>query len=248
MSEERKMLEAEKKSLCHEKEMLLGDLAECRSVIASLKKENSGLNTSLAVMTEESKKLKDHEEFLAQEFERLSTELVVFQGKVSIQHQERVKLEAELKEAMSRLEQMAEENILLHSSLEIYKARVAETDSWQSQLSSVGTGSKSHIQTAATDSSMENSMKEDTEAALAFEAKVNTDDHEPEDSPLTLTESMELLDPHFVAKEQLSCLRYVLQALAQNAEHVDAVIKEESSRCKAAIGACGELLRLKLKL
>ncbi|KMS99407.1 hypothetical protein BVRB_2g045300 [Beta vulgaris subsp. vulgaris] len=298
MTDERKKFEEEKDYLFHEKEMLSEDLADCRRVIVDLQQVNSGLNTSLAVFTEESKKLKDHEEFLAHEFERLSTELVVYQDKVSIQHQEHVQLEAELKEAMSRLEQMAEENIFLHSSLEIYKARVADTDSRQFQLSSVGTRS-----------SAENSLKGDDEAALqsvapaggefdgislvelpsgysegssimrgcleeaekimqklekavdymhshsvslsrssgkgvskliqAFESKGNVDDNESEENPTI--ESVGPLDPYVAAKEQISCLGNVLQALVQNVKHVDTLVMDENNRCKAAVVTCGQL-------
>ncbi|XP_056691730.1 trans-Golgi network-localized SYP41-interacting protein 1 isoform X2 [Spinacia oleracea] len=314
VTDERKKFEEEKVLLSHEKEMLLGDLADCRRVILTLQQENSGLNTSLAVLIEESKELKDHEEFLVQEFGRISTELVYYQDKMSMQYQEHVQLEAELREAMSRLEQISEENIVLRSSLEIHKARIAEIDSSQIQLSSVGTGSRTDIQIADTGDSVENFATEDTEAGLpsvspaagngsdatslselqsgfsegtltlkryleeaeklmqklekevdgmhshsvslsrlsgkntapgvskliqAFETKANSDDHEPEER--LSTESVGLLDPYFAAKEQISCLGDVFQALAQNVENVDALIMDESSRCKAAIVACGEL-------
>lgn len=314
VTDERKKFEEEKESLFHEKEMLSVDLADCKGVIASLLQENSCLNTSIAVLTEECKELKDHEEFLAQEFGRLSTELVVYQDKVSMQHQEHVLLEGELEQARSRLEQMAEEKIVLHSSLEIHKARIAEADRRQIQLSSVGTGSRIHISTTDTDSCVENSMKEDAEASLlsvasaagvlsdgtslrelrssfsegalvlkryleeaesmmqklekavdgmhshsvslsrssgknaapgvskliqAFESKANIDDLGPEESPST--ERVGTLDPYVTAKEQISCMGDVLQALAQNVKYVDATIMQESSHCKAAMAACGEL-------
>ncbi|XP_021762130.1 golgin subfamily A member 4-like isoform X2 [Chenopodium quinoa] len=313
VTDERKKFEEKKEVLFHEKEMLSGDLADCRGVIATLQHENSGLNTSLAVLIEENKELKDHDDFLVQEFGKLSTELVVYQEKVSMQHQEHVQLEAELREAVSRLELMAEENIALHSSLNIHKARIDETDTREVQLSSVGIGSRPPLQTADTDSSAENFAKEDPEAASpsvapaagdvsdaslceiqsgfredaitikgyleeaekmmqklekevdsmhshsvslsrssgknaapgvskliqAFETKASVDDQGPEESPST--ESIGLFDPYFAAKKQISSLAGIFQALAQNVEHVDALIMEESSRCKAAVVARGEL-------
>ncbi|XP_021755577.1 golgin subfamily A member 4-like isoform X2 [Chenopodium quinoa] len=312
VTDERKKFEEEKEVLFHEKEMLSGDLADCRGMIATLQHENSGLNSSLAVLIEENKELKDHGDFLVQEFGKLSIELVVYQETVSMQHQEHVQLEAELREAVSRLELMAEENIALHSSLNIHKARIHETDTREIH-SSVGIGSRTHFRTADTDSSAENFAKEDPEAASlsvasaagdvsdaslcniqsgscegaltikgyleeaekmmqklekevdsmhshsvslsrssgkntapgvskliqAFETKASVDDQGPEES--SLTESIGLLDPYFAAKKQISSLAGILQALAQNVEHVDALFMEESIRCKAAVVACGEL-------
>ncbi|XP_057540848.1 trans-Golgi network-localized SYP41-interacting protein 1 isoform X3 [Amaranthus tricolor] len=314
MVEDRKRFEEENELHFHEKEMLLGDLADCRSEIAALQLEKSDFDSSLSILTKENKKLKDHEEFLAQEFERLSTELVVYQDQVSMQHQGNLQLEAELKEALLRLEQMAEENIILHSSLEIYKAKVAEIVGRQIQLSDVGTGSRVHIRTSDTGCSVETSEKEDTEISLsvgpttgdvsdgtflselrssfsggdlvlkgyleeadkiiqklekavdgmhshsvslsrsyeknaaagvskliqAFESKTNVDDPVTDESP-SVTESVGPLDPYFSVKDELVSLRNVLQALAQNVEHVDSLIMEEISRYKAAIISCREL-------
>ncbi|CAO2820425.1 unnamed protein product [Amaranthus hypochondriacus] len=315
MVEDRKRFEEENELHFHEKEMLSGNLAVCRSEIAALQLEKSDFDTSLSILTKENKKLKDHEEFLAQEFERLSTELVVYQDKVSMQHQGNLQLEAELKEALLRLEQMAEENIILHSSLEIYKAKVAEIVGRQIQLSDVGTGSRVYIRTSDTGCSVETSEKEDTEISLlsvapttgdasdgtslpelrssfsggalvlkgyleetdkiiqklekavdgmhshsvslsrsygknaaagvskliqAFESKTNVDDPVTDESP-PVTESVGPLDPYFSVKDELGSLRNVLQALAQNVEHVDSLIMEENSRYKAAMISGREL-------
>ncbi|KAL9239794.1 hypothetical protein vseg_014081 [Gypsophila vaccaria] len=126
--------------LIQDKEVLSGDLVDCRHQLTVLQHEKSDLTRSLAVMNEEHKKQMDHEEeSVIQEIERLSAELVVYKDKLWIQHQEKMQVEADLGEAMIRIEQLAEENIILQSSLEIYKTKLS--DGRHIQVSSAGVGS-----------------------------------------------------------------------------------------------------------
>ncbi|KAK9698217.1 hypothetical protein RND81_08G089400 [Saponaria officinalis] len=129
--------------LNQDKEGLSGDLVDCRHQLTVLQHENSDLTRRVAVMNEEHEKQMDYEESIIQEIERLSAELVVFQDKLWIQHQEKMQVEADLGEAMLRIEQLAEENIILQSSVEIYKGKLS--DGRHMHVSSAGVGSMTQM-------------------------------------------------------------------------------------------------------
>ncbi|KAF3446503.1 hypothetical protein FNV43_RR11682 [Rhamnella rubrinervis] len=128
VTKEIKKLEGEKEHLYCENDRLLIELAECKDIVSALQIENANLKGSLALVTEERVKLEDDKKYFALENERLSSELLVLQEQLSIEHEERMRVEVDLKEVKMRLEQIMEENISLTSSLEMYKARMLEAN------------------------------------------------------------------------------------------------------------------------
>lgn len=134
VTEEIKKLEEEKEHLFHENEKLAVDLASCKGLTTTLQVERDNLNESLAFVTQERSNLEKDKGYLNLENERLNSHLLVLQEQLSTEHGERMKVEVDLKEMTMHLEQLTEENILLHSTLEIFKAKIREMNSQQSQI------------------------------------------------------------------------------------------------------------------
>ncbi|XP_074296166.1 uncharacterized protein LOC141623914 isoform X2 [Silene latifolia] len=152
--------------LVQDKEVLSDDLVDCRHQLMPLQHENNDLSRSLPAMNGEHKKQIDHDESVIEEIERLSVELVVFQDNFLIQHQKNGQLEVYLGEALSQIEQLAEENIILQSSLEIYKAKISEADGRHIHISSAGMGSVAHTKLADGCSSEQISAKDDAKTVI----------------------------------------------------------------------------------
>ncbi|XVE97275.1 hypothetical protein REPUB_Repub03eG0006000 [Reevesia pubescens] len=129
MMEERMKLVEEKEFLAHGNDKAALDFEECKDLLAALQVEKSNLNGNLALVTEERKKLEEDKEYFVHENERLASELLVLQEQLTAKRGEHLQLEAELKEVSVHLEKLMEENSFLHASLEVYKAKLVETDS-----------------------------------------------------------------------------------------------------------------------
>ncbi|KAK8351972.1 hypothetical protein V6Z12_A05G067100 [Gossypium hirsutum] len=129
MTEERMKLEEEKELLALGKEKTAIDLEEYKDLLAALQVEKSNLNGNLALVTEERKKLNEEKEYFVHENKRLASELLVLQEQFATKHGQHIQLEAELKEVTVRLEKLIEENNFLNASLDLHKAKIAESES-----------------------------------------------------------------------------------------------------------------------
>ncbi|KAH1067231.1 hypothetical protein J1N35_032218 [Gossypium stocksii] len=129
MTEERMKLEEEKELLALGKEKTALDLEEYKDLLAALQVEKSNLSGNLALVTEERKKLDEEKEYFVHENKRLASELLVLQEQFATEHGQHKQLEAELKEVTVRLEKLIEENNFLNASLDVHKAKIAESES-----------------------------------------------------------------------------------------------------------------------
>ncbi|KAJ4834037.1 hypothetical protein Tsubulata_049122, partial [Turnera subulata] len=136
VTEERKNFESEKESLATSNEKVSVELTDCKGMLEAQQIENRNLNAELALVIEERKKFEEDKRFAIHENERLSSELLARHERSAEYDEERIRFESELKEVKMRLEQLMEENMLLSSSVDMYKAKVREIDTAQPQVSS----------------------------------------------------------------------------------------------------------------
>ncbi|XP_048227937.1 trans-Golgi network-localized SYP41-interacting protein 1 isoform X4 [Ricinus communis] len=133
-----KKFEKEKESCANGNEKLSIELSDFKDLMESLQVENVNLRVELAIATEDRMKLEEDKDYSVHEMERLSSELLVLRERLTKDHGDFKQLEFELKEVITRLEQLTEENMFLKSSLEIHKAKIKEINDMQAQRSSVG--------------------------------------------------------------------------------------------------------------
>ncbi|XP_010273596.1 PREDICTED: centromere-associated protein E isoform X2 [Nelumbo nucifera] len=97
--------------------VLLAELDELKSLVASLQKENTNLNGSVTSLKEENEKLQEGKMHVVHENEKLSADLVDHQEQLVKERGKYMQLEVDLKEAIARLEQVTVENTNLNGSL-----------------------------------------------------------------------------------------------------------------------------------
>lgn len=143
VTEEGKNFVQENKNLAHENDMLAKELAD-------LKLQVPNLSGSFISSTDEKKNFLEEKDYLFHENEKLLKDLADCRTLVSALQaenadlnqrlasvtEERNKLQLALKEAALRLEELTEENLFIHSSLDIYEAKLTEIKDSHVQLSS----------------------------------------------------------------------------------------------------------------
>ncbi|XP_042498874.1 centromere-associated protein E isoform X2 [Macadamia integrifolia] len=162
VTEERKKIEQENEYLTHENDKLLTQLIDHQKQLAveqvkhmqlevNLEDAIARLNqltdeciclsssrdihkVNLISAIEERKKLEEEKMDFVHQNEKLSAELVDHQDRLATRQCELLQLEVDLKEAIARQEQLAEENIFLSSSLDVHKAKIKEIDNRHMQL------------------------------------------------------------------------------------------------------------------
>ncbi|CAI0438718.1 unnamed protein product [Linum tenue] len=108
-------------------------LEEEKVRLVALRVENTDLNENLVLLKEQHKKLEDDNMNMIHENEGLRSEVLGLHATLSNHQVEHMQLEAEMQEMALRLEQLATENKSLLSSLDVYKAKVAEVSDTQVQ-------------------------------------------------------------------------------------------------------------------
>lgn len=182
VTDERLKVEEETRFLSAKNQKLSVDLADCRCLMNTLEEENYKLNANLADLREGIQMIEEMKESLVHENERLSNEVSVYQERLSEEHAQFMQLEDDLKKDRLLHEQLMEENIVLSSTLEIYKGKIAEISGRDSNSSSqvgfVGTQAWSCANVANADDLQNTPKRTVIEALSSVASKPALDDSE----------------------------------------------------------------------
>lgn len=110
----------------HETEKLFAELIEYKVIAETLQQENSNFNISLALLAEERKELTEEKEIAVYDKEKASADLALCKSLMSGKKLELEEAINNLKEAALHLERLTEENLLLTSTMDIFKAMMKE--------------------------------------------------------------------------------------------------------------------------
>ncbi|KAG4198028.1 hypothetical protein ERO13_A05G063400v2 [Gossypium hirsutum] len=238
MTEERMKLEEEKELLALGKEKTAIDLEEYKDLLAALQVEKSNLNGNLALVTEERKKLNGEKEYFVHENKRLASELLVLQEQFATKHGQHIQLEAELKEVTVRLEKLIEENNFLNASLDLHKAKIAESESRAthnvkagSQVKNLDAVSGVHENATEQEHSCQIPWKRDPELSTVVLEKALPDDFGGLSLALHEQEIFDESSGFLVLKELLKEAERILQNLGMAIEqiHSHSVSLQQSS-------------------
>ncbi|PPS09318.1 hypothetical protein GOBAR_AA11301 [Gossypium barbadense] len=238
MTEERMKLEEEKELLALGKEKTAIDLEEYKDLLAALQVEKSNLNGNLALVTEERKKLNEEKEYFVHENKRLASELLVLQEQFATKHGQHIQLEAELKEVTVRLEKLIEENNFLNASLDLHKAKIAESESRAthnvkagSQVKNLDAVSGVHENATEQEHSCQIPWKRDPELSTVVLEKALPDDFGGLSLALHEQEIFDESSGFLVLKELLKEAERILQNLGMAIEqiHSHSVSLQQSS-------------------
>lgn len=105
---------------------LSAELTDCRCLVTSLQMENSNLISQMLSGCEDMNKIKAEKEHLANENMKIAAALSEEKDQLSVALQKMDQLEGELKEAVTSVEKLTEENLYLLSCLDIHKLKVKE--------------------------------------------------------------------------------------------------------------------------
>ncbi|KAL1168173.1 hypothetical protein V6Z11_A05G067400 [Gossypium hirsutum] len=227
MTEERMKLEEEKELLALGKEKTAIDLEEYKDLLAALQVEKSNLNGNLALVTEERKKLNEEKEYFVHENKRLASELLVLQEQFATKHGQHIQLEAELKEVTVRLEKLMEENNFLNASLDLHKAKIAESESRAthnvkagSQVKNLDAVSGVHENATEQEHSCQIPWKRDPELSTVVLEKALPDDFGGLSLALHEQEIFDESSGFLVLKELLKEAERILQNLGMAIEQI----------------------------
>ncbi|KAK5830302.1 hypothetical protein PVK06_014096 [Gossypium arboreum] len=238
MTEERMKLEEEKELLALGKEKTAIDLEEYKDLLAALQVEKSNLNGNLALVTEERKKLNEEKEYFVHENKRLASELLVLQEQFATKHGQHIQLEAELKEVTVRLEKLIEENNFLNASLDVHKAKIAESESREthnvkagSQVKNLDAVSGVHENATEQEHSCQIPWKRDPDLSTVVLEKALPDDFGGLSLALHEQEIFDESSGFLVLKEHLKEAERILQNLGMAIEqiHSHSVSLQQSS-------------------
>ncbi|XP_020227497.1 COP1-interactive protein 1 isoform X2 [Cajanus cajan] len=109
VTEERNKIEAEIEHLKHEIDRLSLDLVSNKDLVASLQAENSNLSGNLTLSADKIKNLEDENQLVVIENQQLSSQIVALNEQLSTEKGERMRFEADLKEATIHLGQISKE-------------------------------------------------------------------------------------------------------------------------------------------
>ncbi|KAL1830536.1 hypothetical protein ACET3Z_000187 [Daucus carota] len=110
----------------HETEKLSTELIEYKVIAETLQQEISNLNNSLALIVEERKELIEEKDRALYDREKASADLAGCRSLMAVKQLELDEAINKQKEAALHLEQLTEENLLLTSTINIYKAKIEE--------------------------------------------------------------------------------------------------------------------------
>ncbi|KAK8295508.1 hypothetical protein V6Z12_D05G068300 [Gossypium hirsutum] len=227
MTEERMKLEEEKELLALGKEKTALDLEEYKDLLAALQVEKSNLNGNLALVTEERKKLDEEKEYFVHENKRLASDLLVLQEQFATEHGQHIQLEAELKEVTVQLEKLMEENNFLNASLDVHKAKIAESESRAthnvkagSQVKNLDAVSGVHENATEQEHSCQIPWKRDPELSTVVLEKALPDDVGGLSLALHEQEIFDESSGFLVLKEHLKEAERILQNLGMAIEQI----------------------------
>ncbi|XP_012443449.1 trans-Golgi network-localized SYP41-interacting protein 1 isoform X3 [Gossypium raimondii] len=227
MTEERMKLEEEKELLALGKEKTALDLEEYKDLLAALQVEKSNLNGNLALVTEERKKLDEEKEYFVHENKRLASDLLVLQEQFATEHGQHIQLEAELKEVTVQLEKLIEENNFLNASLDVHKAKIAESESRATHNVKVGSQVKNldvvsgvHENATEQEHSCQIPWKRDPELSTVVLEKALPDDVGGLSLALHEQEIFDESSGFLVLKEHLKEAERILQNLGMAIEQI----------------------------
>lgn len=126
VAEEKTKMEEEREHLFQVNEILSVELANCKNLVDTQQNEITNLIKNLALVTEDRTKLEEDKNLLFHENEKMASELVVLDDSLSTEHEERVRFENDLQDALVQLDQLTEENVFLSNSLDIHKFKIEE--------------------------------------------------------------------------------------------------------------------------
>lgn len=110
----------------YETEKLFTELIEYRVIAEILQQENYNVNNSLALIAEERKELTEEKDIALYDKEKASADLALCKSLMGGKQLELEEAINNLKEAALQLERLTEENLLLTSTMDIFKATIKE--------------------------------------------------------------------------------------------------------------------------
>lgn len=127
---------------------LSNELAECRGLLSDLQIENTNLTERCNLALAEKEKLEKEKDDFAGENAKISTDLLEHKERVANVLKSQAHLEAKLKETLTWIDSLSEENIYLSTLLEVHNCNLKELDTRHCELFALQRSASCQLQTS----------------------------------------------------------------------------------------------------